>query len=124
MLRRPHGRASVNPDSPRAFAICDRCGCLTNLHRLSWQHQWNGTVLQNMRWLVCEDCLDIPAPFLQFYLIPPDPRPIANPRTEPYMLDEVDYLSTQQDVPITTQDDREIVTNQASQNFSDPPPEE
>lgn len=123
MLRRPHGKASVNPDNPRAFGICDRCGGLRNLRDLIWQKQWNGTVLQNLRFLVCEDCLDVPAPFLQYYLLPPDPRQIANPRTEPFFLDEVDLLSTQDDVPITTQDDEGMVVNQPSQNFSDPPGE-
>jgi len=41
--------------------------------------------------LVCDDCLDIPAPFLRTPVLPPDPPPIFNARVEPYSIDETDY---------------------------------
>lgn len=78
----------------------------------------------NLRLLVCRrTCLDIPQPQLQALIIPADPEPVFNARPEPYMLDEVDYLSTQDNVPIVTQDDINIVADQASQNYSDIPPD-
>ena len=94
MSLRPHGRASVDPDNPRCWATCDRCGCLTNLHRLSWQAQWSGNTLINLKLLVCESCLDEPAPFLRSLALPADPPPIFNARVEPYDIDETDYRVT------------------------------
>jgi len=92
---RPHGSFTVDPDNPRALATCDRCGRQTNLYKLSWQHQWSGNSLQNLRLLVCDQgCLDIPAAFLRIPILPPDPDPIFNTRPEPYSIDETDYRVT------------------------------
>lgn len=121
MSWRYHGRASVDPSNPSAFGICDRCGFLHNLQDLQWQFQFNAVGLYNTRKLVCDTCLDIPQPQLLNPILPPDPIPVQNARIEPYMLDEVDFLSTQDANPIETQDDIIIVTNQPSQNFSEEP---
>lgn len=121
MSWRFHGRAEVDPTSPQAFGVCDRCGFLYNLNRLSWQFQYAGVGMVNLRLLVCDPCLDVPQPQLQALILPPDPAPVFNARPEDYFVDEVDLLSTQNDEPITTQDDIEIVTNQPSQNFSEEP---
>src|SRR5574337_401327 len=91
---RPHGSAAVDPDNPKAWATCDRCGRNTNLNRLSWQLQWSGNSLLNLRLLVCPTCLDTPAPFLRTPVLPPDPEPIMNARPEPYSIDETDYRTT------------------------------
>jgi hypothetical protein len=88
MAYRPRGRARVNPDDPRAFAVCDRCGFLFNHHDLAFQHQWQGVKLQNKRILVCESCSDKPSQFLRAIILPPDPKPIFNPRPEFYSIDE------------------------------------
>lgn len=85
---RPHGRASVNPQAPRAFAVCDRCGALYNHSDLQWQYQYAGPRLQNLRILVCRDCLDVPQEQLRTILIPSDPVPILNPRPEAYVQDD------------------------------------
>lgn len=93
---RPHGRASVDPDNLQgaSWASCDRCGFNHNLRNLHWQHQWSANSLQNLRLLVCSDCLDVPAPFLRVPILPPDPPPIMNARPEPYSIDETDYRVT------------------------------
>jgi hypothetical protein len=88
MPYRPHGKALVDPYSPRAFAICQRCGTLYNSYKLSFQYQWMGTKLQNKWVRVCPDCTDIPSIFLRQIIIPPDPYPTIQPRTEPYAIDE------------------------------------
>jgi hypothetical protein len=55
---------------------------------LQFQYQWAGFQLINLRYLVCETCLDRPAPFLKALVLPPDPPPIFNVRPEPYSVDE------------------------------------
>lgn len=91
MPYRPHGKALVDPYAPRAFAICQRCGTLYNAYKLTWQHQWLGTKLQNKRLQVCQVCLDSPSIFLRQIIIPPDPPAIYMPVTEPYAIDEKSF---------------------------------
>ena len=82
---RPHGRATIDSQSPRALAVCDRCGALYNHDQLQWQWQWRGPTLQNIRFLVCDPCLDKPSEQLRTITLPPDPVPIANARPEYYV---------------------------------------
>lgn len=92
---RPHGRARVSSRSPQAFAICDRCGFLTNHVRLQWQYDWAGAGLINKRMLVCNQCLDTPQEQLRALVIPADPVPIQNPRVQDYATAETDRRTTQ-----------------------------
>lgn len=101
---RPHGRALVNPTSPRAFGACDRCGFLYNHHKLRWQFDFAGPVLQNLRFLVCDTCYDIPQEQKKPVLLPADPIPINNARPEPYAQDETDWRVTQDGAIRVTQD--------------------
>jgi len=86
----PQGRATISRTSPRALAVCDRCGFRFNHIDLSWQFQYAGTRLQNLRILVCRDCMDIPQAQLKTIILPADPIPIQNPRPG----DEVDQSIT------------------------------
>lgn len=91
----PTGRASVSMRSPQAHAICDRCG-FEYLHaQLSWQFQWSGVKLQNLRLLVCITCLDRPQPQLKTIIIPADPLPVLNPRPEQYGVTVPSFIATQ-----------------------------
>jgi hypothetical protein len=85
MSYRPHGRAQVNPDAPRAFATCDRCKFLYNHNALRFQFDYRGPRLANLRILVCETCYDKPQPQLKPVLITQDPIPILNARPEDYV---------------------------------------
>lgn len=87
---RPHGRASVDPRRPRAFGICDRCGCLYNLARLRYQYDWRGDELVNTRFKVCPPCLDKPFEGRRPLVLPPDPLPVDDPRIERYLIDETE----------------------------------
>jgi hypothetical protein len=87
------GRASVNPFDPRAFGICDRCGFLYNLAKLQYQYQWNGVALMNRGIKVCPTCHDEPSEFLRNIILPPDPLPVDQPRTEPYAIDEKNFYT-------------------------------
>jgi hypothetical protein len=91
-MRRPHGRAFIDPDSPDPTALCDKCGFMWNHNRLSWQFDWMGDKLQNKRILVCPDCMDKHAMFLRTIHIPPDPPPVYN--TRPDMPMQIDGSSS------------------------------
>lgn len=117
-------RASVNSRSPQALANCDKCGFVWNHNRLKWQYDWRGPRMQNLRILVCPDCIDKPQQNGQRTIVlPPDPIPIMNPRPDPYMFmgqssspdqyqsgspntiatENYDPLTTQSTIPITTE---------------------
>lgn len=91
MAWRPHGHVRVNSRSPRAAGRCDRCGFLYNLSTLQWQYEYAGLRLQNLRILVCDECLDIPQRQLGAKPISPDPIPIPNARPEPFTLTGFSY---------------------------------
>jgi hypothetical protein len=88
------GRAQTNARNPRAFAVCDRCGIWHNHDQLQWQFDWAGSRLYNKRLLVCRRCLDVPQEQLRTITLPPDPRPILQPRVEPFLQDSTDYRVT------------------------------
>ena len=77
---RPHSRYSVSSRAPRARACCDRCYREYNHDQLKYQFQWQGTKLQNLKILVCRECLDVPQEQLRTIIIPADPIPIMDPR--------------------------------------------
>jgi hypothetical protein len=85
---RPHGRVHISRSKPKAQAVCDRCGARYNHSDLSWQFQWQGPRLQNLRILVCRGCLDVPQENIRTIVIPPDPVPIQNPRPELFVSDD------------------------------------
>ena len=88
------GRARTSSKNPQAFGVCDRCGMWYNHVDLAWQFDWGGASLINKRILVCKPCNDIPQNQLRAIVLPADPVPIMNPRTEPYASDETDYTVT------------------------------
>ena len=84
------GRARTSAKNPQAFAICDRCALWYNHVNLRWQYDWRGASMQNTKILVCETCYDTPQSQLRAIVVPADPTPIVNPRTEPYAWDSND----------------------------------
>lgn len=88
------GRAQISARNPRAFGVCDRCGQWYNHNRLSWQYDWRGASLQNIKILVCDVCLDVPQSQLRAIVVPADPTPIINARVEAFVQDETNYRST------------------------------
>ncbi len=85
------GRARTNSAHPQAFAVCDRCGIWHNFVDLSWQYDWRGATKQNLRFLVCHTCMDIPQQQLRAIVLPADPLPIVQARVEPFQADETDW---------------------------------
>lgn len=97
--------AEVDPESPRAWGTCDRCGFLYNLHRLQWQFAYRGSMrAQNTRLLVCDRCVDPLNPQDASYILPPDPPPLLNARPGAHSADEGSWLITDEQEIITTQD--------------------
>lgn len=110
MPYRYHGRAQVNPQKPAAFAVCDYCGFLYNHNKLQWIYDFNGPVLQNLRFLVCRTCLDKPQEQKKPILLPPDPLPIQNARPMNYDAAETDYRTTSTgDIRIAQNDDPRVI---------------
>lgn len=85
------GRARTSAKKPQAHAICDRCGFRYNWVDLSWQYDWRGAVIQNLRILVCKRCLDKPQEQLRAIVVPADPTPIINARPQDFTQAENDY---------------------------------
>lgn len=85
------GRAKTSSSSPQAHAICDRCGFRYNRVDLNWQYDWRGATLQNIRILVCNSCMDNPQQQLRAIVVPADPVPIDQPRTQNFAEAETNY---------------------------------
>lgn len=88
------GRARTNPSNPQAHAICDRCGFRYNHVDLRWQYDWRGASLANLRLLVCPSCYDKAQNQLRSIVLPADPVPIANPRTQEFVTPVSDFRTT------------------------------
>lgn len=88
------GRARTSSRNPNAFGVCDRCAIWYNHNQLKWQYDWAGASLINKRILVCDTCYDTPQNQLRAIILPADPVPVVNPRTEPYEFDETNTRVT------------------------------
>lgn len=77
-----HGRARVDPSAPEAFGVCDQCGVWYQRRDLGKQYEFNGRGTYWTGYLVCPTCLDKPQPQLLTPILPPDPRPVIQPRPE------------------------------------------
>lgn len=77
------GRGKISLRRPAGLAECDRCGLWHNLNDMVPQFQWGGNKLFNTGLLVGRDCLDVPQQQLRAIILPPDPRPLINPRRSP-----------------------------------------
>jgi hypothetical protein len=120
------GRARTSSSGPQAHAICDRCGFRYNHADLQWQYDWRGAALQNIRILVCNSCLDVPQTQLRAIVVPADPVPIMQARTQDFVQAETDYQTATAppiidpttgipipvNVTLTTQDGQNLLAQQ------------
>jgi hypothetical protein len=89
------GRARTSSKSPRAFAVCMRCGLWYNRDELVFQSEWRGTTLTNIYILVCKKtCLDVPQEQNRAIILPADPTPIYFPSVEDFAAAETNCRST------------------------------
>lgn len=89
------GRARISSRNPTAAGVCDRCGFVYSHNMLKWQYDWRGASSMNLRILVCNKCYDTEQEQLRAIVLPADPVPISNPRTQDYVTAESDYRITQ-----------------------------
>lgn len=89
------GKARISARNPQAAAVCDRCGGVFNHVNLRWQFDWRGASLQNIRLLICQRCEDRPQEQLRAIVVPADPMPIQNPRTQDYQAAASNLRTTQ-----------------------------
>lgn len=130
------GRARTSARNPRAFGVCDRCSLWYNHQNLKWQYDWAGASLINKRILVCDTCYDAAQQQLRAIVIPADPVPVVNPRTEPYAWDSSDYrqvsgyntTNQRTGIPVpqgytrvTSKDDLPTVDKRVTQQTGEPP---
>lgn len=130
------GRARTSARNPRAFGVCDRCSLWYNHQNLRWQYDWAGASLINKRILVCDTCYDASQQQLRAIVIPADPVPIVNPRTEPYAWDSTDYRQVsgynttsartgipipQGDTRVTSKDSQPTIDKRVTQQTGEPP---
>lgn len=74
------GRARTSLRDPRAKGECDGCGMWYQLASLRRQMQWAGPRLMDTGFLKCRRCYDKPQDQYRTIILPPDPRPVVNPR--------------------------------------------
>lgn len=101
-MSRPQSKyVRVDPSNPEGAGQCDRCGRWFQLRDLTWQMQWSGTHLYNIRTLVCQtgNCLDVPQEQLRTIILPPDPLPLINARVPNFDYEEQIPLIAQQGGP-------------------------
>lgn len=84
------GRAFTDPFAPEPPGICDRCNYKWMHRDLTWQYEWGGNRLINLKLLVCPRCLDVPNETLRSLVLPPDPVPVKDPRPGFYAQEEQD----------------------------------
>lgn len=85
----------TNQTDPEAYGICDLCGLRFNHRDLRWNFEWSGIKLYNTHSLRCWRCVDVPQEQLRTIILPPDPPPIINARTENFYYEEQTVLIAQ-----------------------------
>lgn len=110
MAFRYHQGARINPNSPRAIAVCDRCNFTRQLTDLRAQMRYAGFSVVNTGLMVCERCLDPLNPQDRPILTTADPLPVPNPRPLNMGPQETSNRATQVlDLRITEDDEFRIV---------------
>lgn len=88
MAWRPHSKAYADPSNPQAWGQCDRCQDVYLRSRLDYQFDWVGPKLTNLGIVVCPRCMDTPQEQLRSIVLPPDPRPVMDPRPQTLFVDD------------------------------------
>jgi hypothetical protein len=83
IVRGRRQRPVISAQDPRALALCDFCGFLVNHDTLQRDMQYRGGSAPVWTgFLVCGKCRDVPQPYYQKQVLPPDPVPVVNPRPD------------------------------------------
>lgn len=71
-----------------------------------------GSTPQNLHYLRCPRCITPVNPQFKLIIIPPDPPPIFNTRPENYVVDETNWLVTDDGSILTTEDGDPFITSE------------
>lgn len=83
MSDRPHGKhVSIDASNPQAVAICDYSGFVHMHKNLVPQMEWRGDELAWTGFLVGRDYVDVPNEQARPPILPPDPIPVSDARTQ------------------------------------------
>ena len=85
---RYHSKLRVDAYNPAGRGTCDRCSQIRNHSDLIWEMEYRGNSLMRTGFLVCSHCLDVPYQGWRPILLPADPVPLLNVRTEPLLIEE------------------------------------
>ena len=105
----PGQHVTIDQENPISVAICDGCGFSWLRTKLQWQYQWYGNTLSKTGFLHCPLCLDVPNEQLKNPSLSADPVPVKNPRpdqkndVDDIMTEALDFLDTESDADITTE---------------------
>lgn len=84
-LNRQHRRPiRIDPRNPRAVAMCQGCGMWVMHEALVQQRDYRGgwSPVPTGLW-VCASCDDVPQPYFQRQVLPPDPIPVPHAFPDP-----------------------------------------
>lgn len=89
-----------------------RCGFVSSANRMQFQFAFRGgSTPINTRLIVCDICLDDLDNQQSLLVIPPDPPAMFNTNPENYAVDETNWLATSDGDILTTESDIPITTN-------------
>lgn len=98
---------------------CDQCGMQYSMADLQWQYDWAGARLQNLNWLVCSRCLDVPSVSLRTVIPGPDPVPVPNVRPNHFSWYNNNYIATENGNILTTEDGTKLITENGASSDPD-----
>ena len=77
-------KVHVDPKSPEGVAMCQGCGFWVNAPELRQQYEYRGgwSPVPTGLW-VCATCDDVPQPYFQKQVLPPDPIPLPHAFPDP-----------------------------------------
>lgn len=85
---RYHSKARIDAYKPEGHGTCDRCSQIVTKADMIWEMEYRGNSLMRTGFLVCSTCLDKPYEGWRPILLPADPVPLLNSRTEPFLIEE------------------------------------
>jgi hypothetical protein len=79
---------------------------------MQWQYDFRGgSSPMNIRILKCPRCMDDLRYQSKLLILPPDPAPIMNTRPENYVVDETNWMTTEDGLIIDTQSGEDFITS-------------
>lgn len=112
MTNRPYPKYASRDARRGPITTCSTCGLLWSQSSMSFQYNFRGgNTPINTQILRCPRCIDGIQWQAKLIVIPPDPPPFFNTRPESYVVDETNWLTTQDGDIIETQSDELFITS-------------